>query len=205
VKPHGWGIKAAPGVSEKLIAFIRPAIQAVPSALAARLGHCQIILLPCFDDPERVSQWREIGQTLEITVAAADTGRHDVALELLVCLGQALWDKITTEERDNYWKLLEAEISSGGEGEIDDDALRAKRLLLASRASARSSRRLEAYGRASFAASAAEYIHCLWHDVTIREGPEHLPARRLVRRLQLLARWFPPNPGYRLLAKVSKS
>jgi hypothetical protein len=35
---------------------------------------------------------------------------------------------------------------------------------------------------------AAEYVHCLWHDVTIRTGEEYLPAPQLRRRLELLAR-----------------
>jgi hypothetical protein len=93
---------------------------------------------------------------------------------------------------------LSAEIEAGVSGEIDEEALAEKRALLGSRVSARSRRRLERYARASFAGTAAEYIHCLWHDVTVRSGPEHLPAPWLRRRLQMLAGWFPPNRGYRL-------
>jgi hypothetical protein len=57
---------------------------------------------------------------------------------------------------------------------------------------------LESYGFASFAGTAAEYVHCLWHEVTVRQGPDHLPPQWLRRRLELLAGWFPPDPGYRL-------
>ena len=57
---------------------------------------------------------------------------------------------------------------------------------------------LERYAAASFAATVAEYIHSLWHDVAVRTETEHLPAPWLRRRLDMLARWFPPGRGYRL-------
>ncbi len=83
-------------------------------------------------------------------------------------------------------------------GEIDEQALEEKRSLLASRVHARSRRQLARYGRAAFAGTTAEYVHCLWHDVTVRTGPDHLPAPQLRRRLELLAGWFAPDRGYRL-------
>jgi len=63
---------------------------------------------------------------------------------------------------------------------------------------------LEIYGAASFAGTAAEYIHCLWHDVTIRSGRDFLPARQLKARLDLLSRWFPPAPGHRLFPQAPR-
>jgi hypothetical protein len=57
-------------------------------------------------------------------------------------------------------------------GEIDELALDEKRALLAGRR-----KRLDRYGGASFAGTAAEYVHSLWHDVTIRTGRDYLPAR----------------------------
>jgi ferric-dicitrate binding protein FerR (iron transport regulator) len=95
-------------------------------------------------------------------------------------------------EASAYWRL--ANIS----GEMDEQALDSKRLLQEDRAHARDPRCLERYGIASFAATAAEYVHCLWHDVTIRTGEEYLPAPQLRRRLELLARWFPPDRAYAL-------
>jgi hypothetical protein len=68
----------------------------------------------------------------------------------------------------------------------------------ASRSDANNVKRLTRYGRASFAGTVAEYVHCLWHEVTVRTGPDYLPVPPLRRRLELLARWFPPNRGYRL-------
>jgi hypothetical protein len=94
---------------------------------------------------------------------------------------------------------LAGEIRDGIKGEIDEQALEQKHCLLASRLHARNLRQLARYGRASFAGTAAEYVHCLWHDVTARSGPDYLPALQLRRRLELVAGWFPPDRGYRLL------
>ena len=195
---HGWELIQCSGFPEAWIAeFVRPAIHGVPRSLAARLGRCRLTLLPKFDDPARMSQWTSNGSSLEISVAAAGEG-HDVALEVLTCLGQALWERLSKVEESGYWRLLDAEILANISGEMDEQALDAKRLLLADRAHARDPRCLERYGVTSFAATAAEYVHCLWHDVTIRTGEAYLPAPQLRRRLELLARWFPPDRGYAL-------
>jgi len=123
-------------------------------------------------------------------------------MELLVCLGQALWERLSAAELSAYWTILQDEINSGIEGEIDEQVLDEKRSLLESRSHASSARHLESYGCASFAGTAAEYVHCLWHDVSIRIGAAYLPAEPLRRRLKLLAQWFPPDRGHRLFPPV---
>lgn len=195
---HGWEFTRHPGFPEAWAdEFLRPAVHAVPASLASRLGRCRFVLVPAFDDPGRTSQWTGAGGVLEIQAAAADEG-HDVALEILTCLGQALWERLTETEARAWWRLLDAEIRANVTGEIDERALDAKRLLLEDLAHARDPRCLEQYGLASFAATAAEYVHSLWHDVHIRTGEEFLPAPQLRRRLELLERWFPPDRGYAL-------
>ncbi len=195
---HGWELARQPGVAESLISdFLRPAVRAVPSSMASRLGPCCIVLVPRFDDPAETSRWVQTEKGLEISVAVSPE-EHDTGMDMLVCLGQALWERISAPERKAFWRLIDAEIRAGVAGEIDEDALAAKQRLLANLESARSPELLEQYGQASFAATAAEYVHCLWHDVTVRVGPEHLPERQLGRRLKHFARWFPPNPGSRL-------
>jgi hypothetical protein len=135
---------------------------------------------------------------LEVSVTTAGIEEHDVAMEVLLCLGQGLWERLADGELRAYWMLLCDEISMGIEGEIDEQALEEKRSLLGSRAHALSRQQLARYGRAAFAGTVAEYVHCLWHEVTVRTGPDYLPVAPLRRRLELMARWFPPNRGYRL-------
>jgi hypothetical protein len=196
---HGWQLAHPPGLSRELLQeYVRPAIRAVPRAMATRLGVCEIFLTPRLRDGDLSSEWTETKKGLQITVATEDVDAHDLAMELLLCLGEALWDRAKPEEVNAYLRLLRAELDAGVSGEIDEDALHEKQLLLSSPILAGSRRRLGRYARASFAGTAAEFIHCLWHDVTIRTGPEHLPVAPLRTRLEMLAAWFPPDRGYSL-------
>src|ERR1019366_6044747 len=103
-----------------------------------------------------------------------------------------------------YWVLLYDEISMGIEGEIDEQALEEKRTLFKSRSHANRARRLARYGRFSFAGTAAEYVDSLWHEVTVRTGADYSPALPLRRRLELMARWFPPDRDHRLFPAVRR-
>jgi len=192
------------GESPTILEFIAPALDAVPEGLASRLGPCRILLLPHLADPEATSQWTATGTGLEVEVAVSGAEPHDLALEALLCLGQALWESTTREERAAWLKLLDAEMRENVAGEIDEEAMEEKRRLLGSRTLARSPRRLLRYAGVAFASTLAEYIHALWHDVTVRSGPEHLPAECLRRRLELFERWFPPRTGRRLFAGAVK-
>jgi len=201
---HGWTLACEPPVPQSLAReYIRPAVRAVPSSMARRIGPCRIALA-AGEGSDIASRWTARAGALEVWVATADVEPHDAAMELLTCLGQALWEKLTEEELRLYWALLNEEIGLGIDAEIDEESLERKRSLLKSLTCARSMRRLMEYGRASFAATAAEYVHCLWHDVTVRSGPGCLPVPQLRRRLELLARWFPPDRGYRLFAPARR-
>jgi hypothetical protein len=195
---HGWRLAAADVSKEIIEEFIRPAVRAIPPAIADRLGRCRVSLPSSMDEDETASRWTASEDMIEIAVATSGVEPHDVAMELLVCVGQALWDVIRPGRCDAWRELLCTELAEQVGGEIDEQARDAKRALLASRSVTRGRRRWEEYARASFASTAAEYVHCLWHDVTVRTGPEHLPAPCLLRRLELLATWFPPARGRRL-------
>jgi len=181
--------------------FIRPAVRACPSSMARQIGFSRISLVDDLGSPNVASKWTAGGGELRISISIGGRDGHDIAMELLLCLGQALWQKLSSGQLKAYWLLLDSEFLAGIGGEIDEDALREKRALLGGRISAASSRRLERYGCASFAGSAAEYVHSLWHDVEVVGGPEHLPAKELRRRLELLEAWFPPDRGHKLYPK----
>lgn len=196
---HGWEL-APPARAALVGEFIRPAVRAVPPAMARRLPRCRVTLPETLEE-SAASRWTDTGQRLEIAVATAGAPDHDVAMELLVCLGQAVWERLRDAELEAWWRLLGAEIRAGTAGEIDEQALEEKRRLFAGRVTARSRRALVRYARAAFAGTAAEYVHALWHDVTVRTGPEHLAPHALRGRLELLAGWFPPGRGYRLFPR----
>jgi hypothetical protein len=166
--------------------------------MVRQIGLSRISLAAELDGPNVASEWTASGQELRISIPIRGPDGHEVAMELLLCLGQALWGKLSPGQLKAYWSLLDSEFLAGISGEIDEDALREKRALLGSRVSARSDRRLERYGCASFAGTAAEYVHALWHDVEVVRGPEHLAPEQLRRRLELLQTWFPPDRGHRL-------
>lgn len=195
---HGWDLEDRAGLGPEAIRqFLRPAVRAVPASLARRLGPCRIILLPSLGASSVRSRWTRGPGELEISLAAEGSEPHELTLELLLCLGQVLWE-ISPQDHPGWLTLLDEEFTEGIAGEIDQDVLALKRALLSRPFAARSLRWTWRYAAAAFAATVAEYIHALRHDVTVREGPEHLPAAPLLRRLKFLARRYPPDRGHRL-------
>src|SRR5215467_13745370 len=129
---HRWTLLRGPGFPHALVReFIRPAVRAVPASMARRLGHCRISLDVA--DMTLASQWTETEAGLEVSFMTAGSEDHDIALELLLCLGQALWEKLSDREIREYWLVLDQEIRAGISGEIDEQALEEKCSLLASR------------------------------------------------------------------------
>jgi len=92
---HRWTLLRHAGLSHALVSkFIRPAVRAVPASMARRLGHCRISL--DIADATVASQWTETEAGLEISVMTAGSEDHHIAMELLLCLGQALWGLLAT-------------------------------------------------------------------------------------------------------------
>jgi len=167
---------------------IREALASVPAALARRLGRYSST---CEQAKRRLHRVGGGARPAWRWVNPNETSPHDCALELLTCLGQALWNSASAEERRAWLKLLRQEIEAEVDGEIDERALREKRAMLSSRVLAASPRRMERYAEASFAGTMAEYVHTLWHEVTVQAGRDYLPLPWLRRRFELFSRWFP--------------
>jgi hypothetical protein len=111
---HGWWLRAAEAVPAAVMCdFLRPAVHAVPPAMARQLGDCRVSLVDRIGSASVASRWSQTEAQIEILLATAGRGGHDLALELLVCLGQALWEKLNASQRKAYWLLLDDEIGGG--------------------------------------------------------------------------------------------
>src|ERR1039457_6234962 len=109
---HGWTLARGPSLSVALVReFIRPAVRAVPCSMARRLGPCRISL-PAEVASGVASRWTMTNGGLEVSVTAAGFEEHDVAMELLLCLGQGLWERLSDGELRAYWMLRSEEHTS---------------------------------------------------------------------------------------------
>jgi hypothetical protein len=98
--------------------------------MARQLGRCHFSIVEELAGGRLASQWTETDHGLKISIALGpedhpDDG-HDVTLELLLCLGQALWTKLNHNQRKAWWLLLDWDICGGIAGEIDEEALKQK-------------------------------------------------------------------------------
>ncbi len=189
--------------------MIREPAQAVPDAIANRIGPLRLLLVPyiactkegdyvSFSKPEgetHTSVWADLDGVTRVVLACRELDAHDTGFELLACVAELVRPRMAPEEISQFQRLLEDELRQGITGEIDEEAARAKQGLL-SRSGRRRGQEFDAYRDASLVETVAEYMHGLWHDVQIRVGPEHLPLAQLRLRLDLVSRIFPPNEGY---------
>ncbi len=210
---HEWELHSAVNLSpaeERTI--VREPVQAVPSAIAHRLGKLRVLVVAyiacletgdviCRQKPKgdaHTAAWLETPERINVLLACRELDPHDAGFELLGSVAELLRPRMTDTETAAYSQLLEEEVRHGVRGEIDEEALNAKETYLAIRSGRRVRAQFERYRDISFVSTAAEYVHGLWHDVQIRVGPEHLPVAQLRRRMDLMVEMFPPNPGYRV-------
>ena len=86
---------------------IREALACLPEPLAQRLGPVRFAVRASDEDVESRWRWGNVG--VEVEVNERETSAHDCALELLTCLGQALWHSGSAGERRAWLKLLRQE------------------------------------------------------------------------------------------------
>lgn len=215
--PHDWEMHSAVLLTPaEERTMVREPVHAVPASAAERLGKVRVLVVPyvgcfesgdavCFSKPEGETHsavWVEMEDRTRLVLACRELDAHDTGFELLASIAQLLHSKLRGRELEPYTRLLEEELSEGVGGEIDKEALSAKEAFLKHHSdSAERKESFAAYRDASFVSTMAEYMHGLWHDVQIRTGPEHLPVPQLRLRMDLLAKLFPPNPGYSLFAR----
>jgi hypothetical protein len=215
--PHGWQLHAAVTLSPaEERTMVREPAQAVPGSIAGRLGALRVLIVPyiaCFDTGDVIAfnkpkgethsaVWLEQPERIHLLLPCRELDAHDTGFEFLASVAELLRPRLTPEEVGRYTALVEEELHVGVAGEIDEEALGAKRRITGSRPRRyRNPELFERYRDVSLVSTVAEYMHGLWHDVQIRVGPDHLPLPQLRRRMELVAELFPPNPGYQVFAE----
>jgi hypothetical protein len=210
---HGWEFHSALALSpSEERTMVREPAEAVPAAIAQRLGKVRVLAvsyIACLETGDVITRlkpkgeahtaaWVEAPERINLLLACRELDAHDTGFEFLGSVAELLRARLLDSELADYSRLLEEEVRHGVRGEIDEESLYAKNAYLASLTGRRQRAQFERYRDVSFAGTAAEYIHGLWHDVQIRIGPEHLPVAQLRRRMDLMTKLFPPNPGYRV-------
>jgi hypothetical protein len=189
--------------------MVREPAQAVPDAIAARVGRIRVLLVPyiscaaqtdavCFSKPTsdtHTSVWVDVDGVTNVLLACREMDAHDTGFELLACMAELVRPQFRQDEIHQFDSLLWEELDLSFAGEIDEEALRAKKALNSGNRR-RNHEEFEKYRDVALVGTLAEYMHGLWHDVQIRVGPDHLPVPQLRRRMELMARLFPPNEGY---------
>lgn len=66
------------------------------------------LLVPSLEEKDIASRWTETEDRLEVTILTEGGDPHDVALELLVCLGPALSERAASDERTGWLALRSA-------------------------------------------------------------------------------------------------
>ncbi len=213
---HGWELHSATVLTPaEERSMLREPAAAVPDALARRLGPLRVLVVPyvaCAPDGDRVSftkpasethsaVWVESEGRTHLVLACRELDAHDTGFEFLASVAEIARPKLPSDILDRFALLLEDEIERGVQGEIDEDAAAAKKLVAGRSLRRRNHDDWARYRDVAFSSTLAEYVHGLWHDVQIRVGPEHLPVADLKRRLEFMAKVFPPNEGYAVFAK----
>lgn len=217
---HGWELHSAVLLTPaEERTMVREPAQAVPQKIAERLGPLRILVAPyigcfksgdavCFSKPEgetHTAVWVESDGRTCVVLASKELDAHDTGFEFLASVAHLLVATLNASEMQSYSELLANELSRKVSGEIDPEALEAKQKHLRPAGGSDGESGFAEYRETSLVSTLAEYMHGLWHDVQVRAGPEHLPVRELQNRMMLLAKMFPPNPGYSLFARELES
>lgn len=217
---RGWELHSAVPLSPaEERGMLREPAHAIPASIVERLGKVRVLVVPyvgckesgdviCFSKPKGETHsavWVETSERIDLVLPCRELDPHDTGFEFLASIAELLRPRLSKQEVERYVQLLEDETRAGVQGEIDEDALAAKRQI----AGTRFRRRLaheqhDRYREISLSATVAEYMHGLWHDVQVRIGPEHLPVPQLRRRMVLMSEMFPPNEGYQVFSEELK-
>jgi hypothetical protein len=131
---------------------------------------------------------------IALSVEAQETA--DYHYHLYHELAHLAAENLAPERVGEYAALISAELSAGAHGEVDDESWTMKQAVRRHRASAKPSKALVNYAKASFIDTLTLYLHGICCDIDVEPGPRQLPSRHLRKRLKLLQQMLPAPKGY---------
>jgi hypothetical protein len=112
----------------------------------------------------------------------------------VAALGAARADRT---ELNRFTTLIMDELNRTARGEVDERSYLLKQKLARRQGKPGSETKImRQYVRQALEDTLTLYLHGLCCDIDVDPGPRQLASRYLRRRLELLAEWFPPNPGF---------
>ena len=129
--------------------------------------------------------------------------RDEELFDAHILLYETLADRLIAEGGDEFVapfnRLVEAELRSRANGEVNETAWRAKQTMRTYRGDGAGRKSLkERYLRQAFKDTLTLYMHGLCCDLDVEAGPKQLPTRYLRKRLLLLKDQLPPPEGVAL-------
>jgi hypothetical protein len=140
---HEWEFHSAIPLSpaeERTV--VREPVQAIPAAIAQRLGKLRVLAvayIACLETGDVVTwqkpkgeahtaAWVETPERINLLLACRELDAHDTGFELLGSVAELLRSRLSPSEVESYNQILEEEVRHGVRGEIDEDALNAKQV-----------------------------------------------------------------------------
>jgi len=196
--------------------YLNEPAAALPKALLDRVASLRVLLVPylekgpsgstdlvCFERPQPqrllTSSVFDVGEAVFLFVASEQQEVADFHYWFFHGLATLVAERIDPDWLSRYQGLVMDELNRMARGEVDERSYELKQKL-ARRAGKPNveAKALRQYVQQSFADTLTLYLHGLCCDIDVEPGPRQLASRYLRHRLELLAEFFPPNPGFEL-------
>ena len=205
---------AVPLEADQVRQYLNEPIAALPKTLLEHLPPVRLVLVPflekgpngstdlvCFERPQRslTSSVFDVSEALFLFLAAEQQEVADFHYWFFHGVAELEAERIDPDAFNRYQSLVLDEINRMARGEVDERSYELKQKM-ARRAGkpAGEAKAMRQYVSQSLADTLTLYLHGLCCDIDVEPGPRQLASRYVRRRLELMAEFYPPNPGFLL-------
>jgi hypothetical protein len=212
-----------PIADEDLKQYLEDPIAALPHAVCAALPKVGILLVPflekangkngdmiCFEkpaEPRQIFASRLLRRdTATLVFAVKDEEMADYHYSFYNAIAALAADSTADKSsKEQFYGLVREELAAEVHGEVDEHSWRMKQSLLRRQSNTRKETKLfHDYARQALEDTLTLFLHGICCDIDVETGPRQMPSRHLRKRLELLARLYPPPKGYAVLPEQSK-